>query len=117
MPRTALTVQSTSRDGLTATYSAGDATNDHEFDNSGQNVVLHVKNGGGSGITVTIVTPGTVDGLAIADKAVSVGAGVEMFIGPFNNSQYGSGTNSRSVYFDLDTDTSVTLAALKLGSV
>jgi hypothetical protein len=39
--------------------------------------VLLVKNGSGSPITVTLVTPGNVDGdLAIADRAVVVAAGV-----------------------------------------
>jgi hypothetical protein len=39
----------------------------------GQGVMLYVNNGGGSPITVTLVTPETVDGsLAVGDRAVSV---------------------------------------------
>jgi hypothetical protein len=44
---------------------------------TGADVKLLVNNGSGSAITVTIATPGVIDGdLAIADRAVSVGAGV-----------------------------------------
>lgn len=41
---------------------------------------LHVKNGSGSSVTVTLATPGSVDGLAIADRTVSVPAGTERMI-------------------------------------
>lgn len=41
---------------------------------------LHYKNGSGSPITVTLVTPGTIAGLAIADRAVVVGAGDESMV-------------------------------------
>lgn len=51
---------------------------------------LWLKNGGGSSITVTLVTPGTVDGdLAIADRAVTVANGTEKLIGPLNPAAYG----------------------------
>jgi len=116
MPRTAITVQTTSRDGLTASYISGDSVNGHEFANYGQDVILIINNGGGSGINATFITPNTVDGNAIADKTVAVGAGVEMFIGPFRNSVYGSAANKTTVYFDLDSATSVTVAAIALGS-
>lgn len=121
MPRTALTVQTTARTGLVATYTAASVANGHEFINSSEKVVLHVKNAGGGATVITIKTPGTVDGLAIADKTVTVSAGTEAFIGPFDNDDYGqdgagSGTGATDVYIDLDVDTSVTLAAIKLGS-
>jgi hypothetical protein len=38
-------------------------------------VFLEANNGSGAPITITLVTPGTVDGLAIADRAVIVPAG------------------------------------------
>ncbi len=41
-----------------------------------------VRNGSGSSITATVVTPGTVSGLAIADIAVAVAAGADRYIGP-----------------------------------
>lgn len=42
---------------------------------TGAGVVLVVKNGDASDHDVTIVTPGTVNGLAIADRVVTVAAG------------------------------------------
>jgi len=63
--------------GLNATYTAVSASDTAV---PGDNVVLHVKNAGGSPDTVTLVTPGTVSGLAIADQTVSVPAGAERFI-------------------------------------
>lgn len=74
--------------GTAATYSAvsssdtlGDISNGRSF--------LHVKNGGGSSDTVTIVTPGTVSGLAIADLTVPVANGTEKFIGPLDPALFG----------------------------
>lgn len=76
-----LTVQEISRAGvsgaLTAAASGGD-----EFVNDGR-TYLDVANGSGGSITVTAVTQSTVDGLAVADLAVAVGAGVRTKIGPF----------------------------------
>lgn len=42
---------------------------------AGDGVFLEANNGSGAPITITLVTPGTVDGLAIADRAVIVPAG------------------------------------------
>lgn len=111
MARTALTVQTISRSGLAPSYSNGDATNDHQFLNDGKTFV-HVKNGGGSSITVTIQTPGSVDGLAVADRDVTVANGAEKMIGPFPTATYNQ--SGGLVYLDLSADTSVTLAAFKL---
>lgn len=41
----------------------------------GDGVFLEVNNGDASPKTVTVATPGTVDGLAIADRAVTIPAG------------------------------------------
>lgn len=47
----------------------------------GQGVFLHVKNANAGAVTVTIVTPESVDGdLAVADRAVSVATGAELMI-------------------------------------
>ena len=117
MVRTALTVQVISRDGLAVIYAAADATNEHEFVNTARDVFIHVKNANASAVALTFITQGTVDGQAIADRTVSVTGLTEEFIGPFNNTQYGSGTAGTTVQIDLDIDTSITLAALQLGSL
>jgi hypothetical protein len=65
-----LTTQVVGRAGVTPAYVAaagGGDTFTPDLDS-----FIHIKNGGGSPITVTIVTPGTVRGLAIADIVVIV---------------------------------------------
>lgn len=57
-------------------------------------VTLRVINGGGAPITLTIVTPGTVDGdLAIADRAVAVPNGEARYVrvprDPYRNAASG----------------------------
>ncbi|ADE43455.1 tail protein [Streptomyces phage phiSASD1] len=46
----------------------------------GGGLKLHVSNGSGSAVTVTLVTPGTLDGLAIGDAALVVPAGGHGFV-------------------------------------
>lgn len=121
MARTELTVQEVDRDGLKATYVAGDATDDHSWDNRSEAIFVHILNGGASACVATFQTPKTVDGLAVAELIVSVPAGEDWFIGPFRNDLYGqedAGNEiSKAVLLDIDQDSSVTLAALKLGDV
>ncbi len=120
MARTVLTLQPTTRDGLEVTYAAGDDVNNHSFDNAGQDIILHVINGA-TVANVTVVTPGTLDGEAIADKTINVPASEDRFIGPFRNDLYGQAEPdagfSKSVFVDLDDDTNVTIAAIEVGDV
>lgn len=119
MARTVLTVQDIVRTGLEATYSAGDDVNGHSFDNTGENVVLHVKNGV-TAVNVTIITPNTTDGLALADRVVTVPDSGERMIGPFPNAVYGTIDTAPTpdidpaIFVDLDDASNVTLAALRL---
>lgn len=121
MAYTELSVETTVRTGLEPTYSAVDAANGNSFDNAGENVVLIVKNGSGGDLTVTISTPGTVDGVALTDKAVVVTTAEERVIGPFPNSLYGQvdADNSidEAVLVDFSTGTTVTMAVIKYGSI
>jgi hypothetical protein len=106
-----MTVQQISRDGIVPSYDAGDAVNGHEFANNGK-TFLHVKNGGGSSINVTIPTPGSVDGLAVAERIVAVAAGAEKMMGPFPTATYNQAGGL--VYVDLSDATSVTLDAFRI---
>ena len=74
----ALTAQPVPTAGLTPTYAA--AAGGGDTAPIGTNLLLHVINGGGSPVTLTIVTPGTADGLAIADTAKSIAAGASAFV-------------------------------------
>ncbi len=80
----ALTVTEITRDGIVTTTlpTTPTATHGNKFLNDGK-TFLEVNNGSGDSINVTFDTPGSVDGFAIADKVVAVGAGVRKKIGPF----------------------------------
>ena len=110
MPRTDLTPQQIARTGLAPTFGSADGTNQNAFYNDGR-THLHVKNGGGSSINVTIDTPNTVDGLAISNLVVAVPAGGERIIGPFPTNIYNQ--LDGKVYVDWSGVTSVTVACLR----
>lgn len=114
MARVALTPQDIVITGLNATYSSADATNDHSVANGRGDVMIHVVNGGGGAINVTVPTPATAaQGLTIQDPTISVPAGQDRFIGPFDLGVFNQ-SDGTGVYIDLDSDTSVTIAALRL---
>ena len=111
MAKTALAVQTVSRAGITGSFTAANADG-HYIANTEANFFLHVKNGGGSSITVTIETAATVDGLAVADRAVTVANGSEKMIGPFPPNIYNQ--DDGSVWVTFSAVTSVTVAAFKV---
>lgn len=53
-----------------------------EFANDGKKYFF-AYNGDASPVTITFETPGTVDGLAVADKAATIAAGDYALLGPF----------------------------------
>lgn len=65
-------------DGTALTYSAASGGGDRFT--PGSRSLMHIINGSGSSITATIVTPGTFNGLAIADRTVVVPAGTSRVI-------------------------------------
>jgi hypothetical protein len=71
---------------------SGDATNNHSVVNDG-NVFLLARNSGAGARTVTIVTPGTVDTQAVADRVISITAAESRYIGPFPPGDYGDPVN------------------------
>lgn len=112
MARAVLTVQKILPSGLAPSYAAGNLADGHEFANDG-NVFLHVKNTGGGACTVTVQTPTTFGGMALADASVSVPATTgDRMIGPFDPAYFNQAGGL--VYVDLSTATGVTLAAIKL---
>ena len=74
-----LTTQDIDTNGVVPSLSAAAGGGDTAV--PGHNVFLYVTNGGGSPITVTLVTPETVDSdLAVGDRAVSVTNATSQFI-------------------------------------
>lgn len=111
MARTALTVQEISRNAITPSYGSANVDG-HSYPNSGKEF-FHVKTGG-TGATVTVQTPGTVDGNAIADKSYVLGTNTERMIGPFPPSVYNQADGS--VYIDFSSVTTVTIGAFRNSS-
>lgn len=84
------------------------ASDPHTVDCSSGRAFLVVANASGDAITVTITTPGTVDGLAVADRAVSVSNGTTSYI-PLNPAVYGP---VATVAFSGTTDVTFACVAL-----
>lgn len=110
MARTALVPQQIARTGVVPTYAAANVDG-HSLANRGSQF-LHVKNGSGSSINVTLVTPVTVGGRAVADDVVAVAAGAEKLIGPFDERTYNNADGKVDVNFSAVT--TVTVAAFSL---
>jgi hypothetical protein len=113
MPRTDLADQTISIAGLAPAYEAANVDG-NAFLNRGK-TFLHVKNASAGAVTATLVTPVTVSGRAVADDAVSIPAGGERMIGPFNPSLYNNtGADANKVHVDYSAAASVTAAAVTL---
>ena len=111
MVRTALGAQVAIDTGLTPAYSAANVDG-HSVE---PGVLVHVKNGGAGTCTITVPTPGTVRGKAIADTTIAIPAGQERMIGGLVADLYGqlTGADEGRVYVDFSVVTSVTVAAFR----
>lgn len=114
MARTVVSPQSTSETGVVATYGA--VTVDGDIIPGDEKTLLHVKNGSGGSINVTIQTGATLGGHAVSDTVVAVAAGADKFIGPFPKESYNNATGADrgKVYVDYSAQTTITRAALSL---
>lgn len=114
MARTNVTVLETSPNGILnaeAVDTPLHATDGAMFANNGE-TRLWLKNGGAGVHVITIPTPRTVDGLAVADKTYSIPAGAYALLGPFPTGTYNqpSGADAGKVYVDSDgTESEVTI--------
>lgn len=106
-----LTTQTITADGLSPSYASAAGGGDKV--RPGRGVFIHVRNGDASPMTVTLATPGTVDGLAIADRAVTVAAGGSRMI-PVPVAAYGDPADSGLASITYSAVTSVTVAALRI---
>lgn len=82
--------------------------------NKSGNVLLRVTNGSAEATEVTIVTPGTVNGNAIADKIVSVAAGKTKEIGPFSPTAYNNPKGNLEVKFSKTTSIKLEVTGVTL---
>lgn len=97
MPRTNIPVNITDRAGLdpSGLEVTADATNDHSMANDGNTLLLIRNSNAGAPSTATFVIPGTVDGQTVANKTLTVSAGVTQsrIVGPFPTNTYGGTLN------------------------
>ena len=107
-----LTRQSISTSGVTPSYTSATADGD-TVDNDGS-TFLHVKNGSGGDLTVTIDSPAECDQGFTHDVAVVVSAGSEEMIGPFPPHRFNDSDGELSITYS--GVTSLTIAALTIVS-
>lgn len=117
----ALTVQSFDIDGAAITTTSAAGGGDTFVNDASERTFFRITNGGGSSITVTFtsqVTSADTIGLgkvALSNLAVSVAAGVTKYIGPFSGRRFNNASGAVAVSYS--GVTSVTVAAVKMGSV
>ena len=110
-----LTVQTITDAGIVPAYAAANASDTFQDDGSGR-TFLHVKNGGGGSINVTVPAVRTsvnVPGVGlqtISNIVVAVANGAEKMIGPFTEAYRADDGNVTAQY---SGTTSVTAAAFK----
>ncbi len=113
MARTELTVNTIPANGggiQNLTLTAGDATNDHQFDNDG-NTLLYVQNTGAGAVVVTIVSVDDEFGRqedTVLTVPITTG---ESLAGPFLPANFNQ--PGRKIFVDLDIDAGVSLAAVR----
>lgn len=111
MARTAITPQAGAGTGPTITFEAANVAGNSFAPARGR--ALHVKNGSGSSITVTVPTPGTADGLAITDRTFTVAAGAHGVFAPGSAGVAGLyAQTDGSVNVDYSAVTTVTVAVI-----
>lgn len=107
-----LTTQVITRDSIVPSFAAASGGGDKFIPDD--DVYLEVINGGGAPVNVTIVTPKTEDGEAIADRVVAVANGARRKIGPFPKSLFGNPADSGKAAITYSGVTSVTIGVFKL---
>jgi hypothetical protein len=111
MARTALTVQQIDRTAGIVPALAAVSANNNKFANDGR-CFIDVANGADAPITVTFQTPGSVNGLAIADPAIAVANGVTRRFGPFEPGIFNQ--DDGMVYVDFSSPTTITTGVFRL---
>lgn len=89
MPATPVTPTRSQQNGnSTVAPVAADLVNGNTVPNV-EGLTLHVKNSGGTAVTVTLITSAVVEGLAVADIPTTVEAGSTRVYGHFSRTLFG----------------------------
>lgn len=108
-----VSVEQNLKSGLTATYTSSGllTTNTYKVRNDGK-VLLHFKKTGAGACTVTITTPNTSQGLAIADQTVTVPATTgDVFVGPLPASLFND--SSSDIAFTISDTVGLSFAVIR----
>jgi len=106
-----LPVQLSSRSANDLSWAAPTPGTGDTFTNTGREAIL-VNNGGDSNLNVTIETPASVDGLAIADRIITVGPTSIALLGPFPRATYSDSEGKVNLVCSLVEN--VSLAVIKI---
>ena len=106
-----LTVQNSAVSGLEATKNAADAAGD-KFSNDG-NIIAIIENGDASDHTATFQTARSIGGLAIADPAITVTAGEERIVGPFDPALFNDSDGYVNISYDAVTSVTIQLIRVR----
>jgi len=107
-----LTPQVVLEAGITPSKTACLLANTYLVRNSGR-VILHVIKGATEAVAVTVVTPKTVGGAAVADLTVTVALNTDEFIGPFPRDLFNDGSNDLTITLATG-ETGLTIDALEI---
>ena len=105
-----LTTQEVDLDGVEVTFASAAGGGDSFTPSS--RTFLWLKNASGGDITVTVDTPGTVIGLAVANSVTTVQAGEDRLIGPFPYEHFAQTDGLADITYS--GVTTLTVAVLKL---
>ena len=106
-----LTPQNLSSAGITVSRTAIATGNTHQVKNDGSVIMNFLKSGAGVA-TITIVTPETRDGLAVADRTIAVPASTgDVAAGPFSGVTYNN--SSGDLEFTTNEGTGLTCAVFR----
>lgn len=104
-----LTIKSPARVANAITAESAAAGGD-KFANTGKELLLiEHTNGGGSNVTLTVVTQNTVDGLAVSDKTIVIAPGTRQLLGPFPKQIYNDGDGNVNLSYSAHGDIDVTV--------
>ena len=110
-----VSVQPAVNSGLTPTRTASGlvaSSRTYKVRNDGKTFLLFLKSGAGT-CTVTVTTPGTIGGLSISDRTITVGASTgDIVAGPFPPRVFNDSNGDLS--FTLSDTVGLSLAAIKL---
>lgn len=113
MPRVAIPATAVQRSGTAQpALTNGDATNDHYIEANDGRIMLEIVSTDAGAQTVEVETPGSVDGLAVANLSIAVGAGLTVVAGPFPPAVYNQPDGS--IYINPSVSNTLDLRAYRI---